>query len=747
MPKLQLLLSRFSVVAAILLATSTLTPASSFAAGCSAVTNSATATTTQVASGLCMTEITATSTGATFTVPAHVSSLALVMIGGGGGGGSGGGNWWHGGGGGGAGELVVVSSLSVNAGDVISVAIGAGGVGGESANSAAISDATNGGSSIFGSYTAAGGVGGRTHGYSKGGDGGGPSSARIDGATTTYSSGTGRETGVYNGSGGGGGGAGAAGSGSNGGQPSGGNGGAAFVESFSGNSIQLGAGGKGGHGTSGVGSADERTSVPTTPGGGGIGSRGGSNTHAYGGPGAAGGIYVFFNAAPVPTWTNGQVDRANTTTSTLKVATDGESVVTITGTNLSDVFSVTVNGQSASFSAVSATRLIFDAPADSVGTYDLVITNASGSLTKANYIQYLDRPTVTTDAVINGFAVASQSLTISASTWVNWNSKQWGWYRCDVQILAPQDGLPSDCTYITGSANTYELKSADICKFVTLREDVNNAGVYASFRTVASTTRVLASSSPWVLVTDSQNNVAETCSTSSSTVPAATTKSGFDFVEWNTAADGSGSSYQPGAPLSLTGNLQLYAIYATPRSDSGASENPAYTYEGPTLNPLKSLEITPGESVLVEGSKLDHIYKASVDGIELEIRNQSSSTLELWLPNSMSPGSKDVVFLSDYGKLTVLDLLVVDKPKVWASAPSSRQNKVTIGSFNGHVVVYFKGHAGKRVSLRIAGEWLVIDSLRSNFERIVKKRKAGESVDVLVYINRRLTSESKQVVR
>ena len=90
------------------------------------------------------------------------------------------------------------------------------------------------------------------------------------------------------------------------------------------------------------------------------------------------------------------------------MGTDGESVVTINGSNFSTVTSVAVGGLQASFSATSNTKLVFTAPANSVGTYDLEISNDAGTLTKSNYIQYLARPTLVTDAVLNGSAIASQ---------------------------------------------------------------------------------------------------------------------------------------------------------------------------------------------------------------------------------------------------------------------------------------------------------------------------------------------------
>jgi len=41
------------------------------------------------------------------------------------------------------------------------------------------------------------------------------------------------------------------------------------------------------------------------------------------------------------------------------------------------------------------------------------------------------------------------------------------------------------------------------------------------------------------------------------------------FARWNTEMDGSGASYNPGQPLNLTANLQLYAIWTSPDGNEG----------------------------------------------------------------------------------------------------------------------------------------------------------------------------------
>ena len=665
-----------------------------------------------------------TSTGSCdWEVPVGVDEIEVLLVGAGGGGagGSRNGRGGAGGGGGGAGELVTVS-FSVAPGDVLTLSVGTGGASG-------LPD-SNGGLGSSSSLTlpdssvveAQGGMGGLV-GSTIGGHGGDVGGGAFSGAAPI--------SGLQGGSGG---------TNLNSGQIETGANPGSSVMGYSSSALVLAAGGGGGNKT-------QYGLRILVPGSGGYGGRGPlypednpSSFYSYaynGAPGMPGAIYLRYVTGP--TWTNGQVDRANTTTGTpIKVGTDGESVVTINGSNFSTVTSVTVGGLQASFSATSNTTLVFNAPANSVATYDLEISSPAGTLTKSNYVQYLARPTLITDAVLNGSAVASQSVTISGSTWQNWNVKQYAWFRCLTQITAAQDGVPSDCSAIGWGGSSYELRSADICKFVTLREDVNNGGVYVPYRTIVSTERVLASSSPWVLVANAQNNSAETCSTMSATVPAATSKSGLVFVEWNTDSNGNGTAYMPGDPLSLTGNLQLFAIYETPSTPgSDAESGPTPTqYMGPMPTHYSDREPSVGDQVRISGKRLALVESVSIDGLNLTILNQSEDSLTILIPESAGAGQKDLVMTGGFGRLTVVSALSIAGSSDEDSSNSEvGATKVNVGSLDGRIAVYAKGHKGKTLSWKIAGKWhkTVIESDYQVFQR--KTLDSGREVKVDLYID------------
>jgi len=70
------------------------------------------------------------------------------------------------------------------------------------------------------------------------------------------------------------------------------------------------------------------------------------------------------------------------------------------------------------------------------------------------------------------------------------------------------------------------------------------------------------------------------------------------------------------------------------------------------------------------------------------------------------------------------------------SASSSSDQKVNAGSFKGYVAVYAKGYEGQRMSAKIGNDWVVVESLASNFERVVDFTGAGYTIAVRIYIDR-----------
>jgi hypothetical protein len=252
----------------------------------------------------------------TFTVPAGVSSVKVLVVAGGGGGGSFG-SFSNGAGGGGGGGFIYDSAYGVTAGQSISITIGSGGAAGNSGAGG------NGGNSVFGTLTAIGGGGGGGYTGSAfvnpgdGGSGGGGAGAGTGtqaGGTGTagpprqgYAGGTTTGGGAQRPASGGGGGSAAGTSISS--NENGGNGGAGYDASavfgtdygvsgvFCGgggggrNTGTAGSGGSGGGGGGGSGGAGTQGTANTGGGGGG----GGGSNSAGGGAGADGIVIVMYD--------------------------------------------------------------------------------------------------------------------------------------------------------------------------------------------------------------------------------------------------------------------------------------------------------------------------------------------------------------------------------------------------------------------------------------------------------------------
>lgn len=231
-----------------------------------------------------------TSSG-TFTVPAGLSSVEVLVVSGGGQGGG-----FEGGGGGGGG-ITYRASYAVSAGNNIAVTVGAGGTGATSWVGAA------GGASSFGGLTAPGG-GGASGGFNSGGpggSGGGGSGINPTGNSATAEIGNAGGSGGPRPSGGGGGGGGSAGNGGlfpGGRCDGGGAGGTGYLSSISGVATRYAGGGggagfgPGGSGGGGNGGHSCNSSETGTAGAANTGGGGGGRNFTPGLPGGSGIVIV-----------------------------------------------------------------------------------------------------------------------------------------------------------------------------------------------------------------------------------------------------------------------------------------------------------------------------------------------------------------------------------------------------------------------------------------------------------------------
>lgn len=167
--------------------------------------------------------------------------------------------------------------------------------------------------------------------------------------------------------------------------------------------------------------------------------------------------------------------------------------------------------------------------------------------------------------------------------------------------------------------------------------------------------------------------------------------------------------------------------------------SPPPSYSGPVVTgvvTISSVQATGNSPIELSGQRLDEVLKVTVDGKELKILTQTAERLVLELPE-LTAGTKNLVItLKNGSTLIQQDALVVSDPPV--TSEQAAPAKVNAGSFKGYVALYAKGHEGKRFSAKVGKDWVVVNSLASNFERITDFTGAGFTISVRIYIDREL---------
>jgi hypothetical protein len=106
--------------------------------------------------------------------------------------------------------------------------------------------------------------------------------------------------------------------------------------------------------------------------------------------------------------------------------------------------------------------------------------------------------------------------------------------------------------------------------------------------------------------------------------------------------------------------------------------------------------------------------------------------------NDTGVGAITVVYKEEGAGSTAKQTLKVVKAISIAAAPAPvvDDTKVNAGSFKGYVAIYAKGYAGQRLSAKVGNDWVVVESLASDFERVVEYTGAGYTIAVRIYIDR-----------
>lgn len=246
------------------------------------------------------------------------------------------------------------------------------------------------------------------------------------------------------------------------------------------------------------------------------------------------------------------------------------------------------------------------------------------------------------------------------------------------------------------------------------------------------------------------------CTVSSAQVVTFTAAGSCQIV----ASQAGGSGFSAASPVTRTFNV----IAA-----SGANNNTTVTPSpvaggeggGLALLPTISFRTTTSEiisgSAIVEfrGSNLGVVSGILVGGVAAKLISSSSERVTASIAG-LSAGIYDLVFRFGSFEFKYVNGLVLTAKSppsstsispIAPSADSLTSNKITIGTFKGFVAIYFKGYQNTRVSIQIAGKWLVVPSIPKAFHREVRNTGAGFTVNSKIYIDRKLVQEKTLTTR
>ena len=134
------------------------------------------------------------------------------------------------------------------------------------------------------------------------------------------------------------------------------------------------------------------------------------------------------------------------------------------------------------------------------------------------------------------------------------------------------------------------------------------------------------------------------------------------------------------------------------------------------------------------------------DGFIFSIANYDASFS--WAGSATNGGS---VAISNTGLVTVTGLalntsstvtitsfkagLAARTATITATAAQGIEKRLTVGTFKGYVAIYQKGYQGQTMTAKVAGKWMKVDSIASDFERTVRYTGAGYRIFIHLYID------------
>ena len=166
-------------------------------------------------------------------------------------------------------------------------------------------------------------------------------------------------------------------------------------------------------------------------------------------------------------------------------------------------------------------------------------------------------------------------------------------------------------------------------------------------------------------------------------------------------------------------------------------------YFGPIVRPLMKTPAKQGEESIISGFRMNIVESVHSGDHQFKIVSNSPSELVVLVPTGVRGLIGLTLAWKNEGKTgtyripQALDVAVETEPDDIQAKPLK---KLTTGSFKGFIAIYTKGYEGSKLSAKVAGKWLLVNSLdeswRGNdYSRTVRFTGAGYDIFVHLYID------------
>ncbi|PZA12230.1 transporter [Rhodopseudomonas palustris] len=393
--------------------------------------------------------------------------------------------------------------------------------------------------------------------------------------------------------------------------------------------------------------------------------------------------------------------------------TAGGTSVTITGTNLSGVSSVTVGGAAATLGTNTSTSIVITTPAGTAGARDVVLTTAGGSVTSTGGFTYIAGPTISTISPSAGPTAGGTSVTITGTDLSGVTGVTVGGAAAtlgtntatsivittpsgtagarDVVVTTaggsatsvggftyaapPTIGTISPSSGSTGGGTSVTITGTNLSGVTS----VTIGGASATLGTNTSTSIAVTTPSGTagardVVVTTAGGSVTSTggftyiLSPSISTITpnAGPTAGGTSVTITGTNLSGVTSVTVGGASATLGTNTSTSIVITTPAGTAGARDVVVttaggsatsvggFTYAGPptigTISP-SSGSTAGGTSVTITGTNLSGVTSVTIGGASATLGTNTSTSIAVTTPSGTA-GARDVVVTTAGGSVT-----------------------------------------------------------------------------------------------